>query len=199
MCWSHNVEALKHFLSFLATSKQDSVAESQLFKLVPISPSKQNLNKERDREQIYKEFADVLPNGCFVAFFEKDETAGQENAASEDGTSSELAENIVITFAKSCSTTEEFITNIPAVSDQEIAKIENETIGQSVNSAWLMQRKGRITASNFYAVYTKVNSLRSETVISKWLNAEPLIKRLMGYEGINPDLPSLKHGRFLSQ
>ena len=118
---------------------------------------------------------------------EKDETT--EIAASEDGTSSELAENI-ITFAKSCSTTEEFITNLPAVSDQEIAKIENETIGQSVNSAWLMQRKGRITASNFYPVYTKVNSSKSETVTSKCLNAELFIKRLMRYGGINLDLPS---------
>ena len=179
---------MKHFLSFLATSKQDSVAKRQLSKPVPVSPSKQNLNKEKDRQQICKELADVLPNGCFVASFEKDETT--EIAASEDGTSSELAENIVITFAKSCSTTEEFITNLPAVSDQEIAKIENETIGQSVNSAWLMQRKGRITASNFYTVYTKVNSSNSETVTSKCLNAEPLIKRLMRYGRINLDLPS---------
>ena len=58
-----------------------------------------------------------------------------------------------------------------------------------------MQRKGRTTASNFYAVYTKVNSLKNETVTSKCFNAEPLIKRLMGYGGINLDLPSLKQGR----
>ena len=133
--------------------------------------------------------------GILWHFFEKDETAGHEIAASKDGTCGELAENVVITFAKSCSTTEEFITNLSAVSDQEIVKNENEAIGQSVNSAWLMQRKGRITASNFYAVYTKVNSSKSETVTSKCLNAEPLIKRLMGYGRINLDLPSLKHGR----
>lgn len=167
-----------------------------MFKPVHVSPSKQKVNREKDRKKIFEELADVLPNGCFIAFLQKEEATDQEIAEREDGTCNEPVKNIVTNFAESCSTTEEFITQLPTLSEQEIAKIEKETIGQSENSTWVIQRKGRITASNFYAVFTKVNSLKGETMNSKWLNADPLIRRLMGYAGIDlTDLPSLKYGR----
>ena len=148
------------------------------------------MNKEKDRKKISEELADVLINGCFIAFLPKEKAADQEIAGREDGTCDEPVKKIVTNFAESCSTTEEFITQLPTLSEQEISKIEKETVGQSKNSTWVIQRKGRITASNFYAVFTKANNFKSETMNSKWLNSDPLIRRLMGYAGIDlTDLP----------
>ena len=53
---------------------------------------------------------------------------------------------------------------VPSVSDvltaEKIVEIEQALVGQAANPLWHALRKGRITASNFYKVKTKVESLR---------------------------------------
>ena len=46
------------------------------------------------------------------------------------------------------------------LSSDEIDAIENITVGQADNEAWHEQREGRITASNFYRLFTKVESMK---------------------------------------
>ena len=54
--------------------------------------------------------------------------------------------------------------SVPSVNDvltgEKIVEIEQATVGQAENPLWHGIRKGRITASNFYKVKTKVESLR---------------------------------------
>lgn len=45
------------------------------------------------------------------------------------------------------------------LSSDEIDAIEKITVGQADNEAWHQQREGRITSSNFYKVFTKVESM----------------------------------------
>ena len=42
----------------------------------------------------------------------------------------------------------------------EVDAIEKITVGQADNEAWHQQREGRITASSFYRVFTKVESMK---------------------------------------
>ena len=65
----------------------------------------------------------------------------------------------IASIAKSCGTVKEFLQKIslPVV---ELNKIEKETRGQSDNATWYEARKGRVTASNFYRVHTKIQSMK---------------------------------------
>ena len=60
---------------------------------------------------------------------------------------------------------------------EKIVEIEQATIGQAENPLWHAPRKGRITASNFHKVKTKVESLKkagTNTVNAKKLNLWPV-------------------------
>ena len=49
---------------------------------------------------------------------------------------------------------------IVLLSSDKIDATEKTTVGQADNEAWHQQREGRITASNFYRVFTKVESMK---------------------------------------
>ncbi|XP_027048070.1 uncharacterized protein LOC113675668 [Pocillopora damicornis] len=77
------------------------------------------------------------------------------------------------------------------LSADDIHLIEQGTIGQSENEAWHDYRKGRLTASNFYRVYTKV-----ETLKTKGGDAQELVDTIQGKSnGPSEHLPALKYGR----
>lgn len=47
---------------------------------------------------------------------------------------------------------------------RECDEIENVTRGQNCNKDWFIHRAGRITASNFYAVGTKIEKTFGVTI-----------------------------------
>lgn len=59
------------------------------------------------------------------------------------------------------------------VTTNEIEEIEKETRGQSDNPKWAQVRAGRLTASNFYRIYTRINSLKENphTDLSKLVSS----------------------------
>ena len=87
--------------------------------------------------------------------------------------------------------------SIPSVSEvltaEKIVQIEQATVGQADNTLWHAHRKGRITASNFYKVKTKVESLRKDE--KNTVSAEKLVASLIGECAPPRDLPALKYGR----
>lgn len=66
-------------------------------------------------------------------------------------------------------------------------------MGQAENSLCHALRKGRITASNFYKVKTKVESLRKAGTNA--VSAKKLVASLIGEYTPPKDLPALKYGR----
>ncbi|CAH1266690.1 Hypp3518 [Branchiostoma lanceolatum] len=93
-------------------------------------------------------------------------------------------------------TVQSFIDSLPAYTINQVATIEVETRGQADNTQWANFRSGMITASNLKSVVTRNDTLHNEhTSLSK--DPQPLIKTLMGYTPLDPDLPSLKYGRLL--
>ena len=81
--------------------------------------------------------------------------------------------------------------NSKILSSDEIDAIEKITVGQANNEAWHQQREGRITASNFYRVFTKVESMK----FSGESSAKKLVDSLLGKAKPPANLPALKYGR----
>lgn len=87
----------------------------------------------------------------------------------------------VVDIANECNNVSELLKNIHLTSDQ-LSALERATVGQGSNDLWKKARKGRITASVFYRVHTKMEKLKKDPSIS----CESLLQNL-----INP--PPLGH------
>ena len=87
--------------------------------------------------------------------------------------------------------------SVPSVNDvltgEKIVEIEQATVGQAENPLWHGIRKGRITASNFCKVKTKVESLRKAGINT--VNAKKLVASLIDEYTPPGDIPALKYGR----
>lgn len=67
----------------------------------------------------------------------------------------------VMAVAESCHSVSDLLKQI-SVPQSRIREIERLTAGQSSNPMWMQVRRGRLTASIFYRVHTKVESLKKK-------------------------------------
>ena len=95
--------------------------------------------------------------------------------------------------ARSATSVQDFIDNQPSVTQDQIDDIQQQTIGQSDNPEWHRLRRGRITASNFYSVFTRMNTY--EQNLDSNTDMKNVIKLIMGDVSPNPYIKSLKYGR----
>lgn len=86
-----------------------------------------------------------------------------------------------------------FLATLP-LSDEEVSFIEKETRGQSSSTAWKEHRKGRITASNFKEVCTKIDSLAKTRGNVKPKTTPLLAKLVSGSEDLD-HVPAIKWGK----
>eukprot|EP00057_Strongylocentrotus_purpuratus_P017583 XP_011672057.1 PREDICTED: uncharacterized protein LOC105442031 [Strongylocentrotus purpuratus] len=91
---------------------------------------------------------------------------------------------------------EAFFNVLPTYSQEQVDAVEKQTRGQAENNQWAKFRAGMMTASNLKSVVTRQASL-SDPASSRSQDPRPTIKRLMGYETLNPNLQSLKYGRLM--
>ena len=118
---------------------------------------------------------DIIPNACiFKGLSNLAEQEDPSDIADETDTVNSLPRSI-FEIAANCSNTEQFLHSI-VVSDDDRSRLERATRDQADNQLWLDSRKGRITASEFYSVHTKVKSLTS----SKQIQTDSLVSKLMG-------------------
>lgn len=75
----------------------------------------------------------------------------------------------------------------------QINYIAQATIGQSQNQAWHLHRSGKITASNFYKVYTKVETTKGANGSN--CSGQKLVEDLLRNNSPPENLPALKYGR----
>lgn len=90
-----------------------------------------------------------------------------------------------------CLTVKDLEDKLSVTKEQQIA-IEESTRGQSDNPAWYAARKGRLTASNFYQVHTRMETRK------KCLNTDmaPLVRSLLNPRNLASLLP-IQKGREL--
>ena len=135
-------------------------------------------------------------------------TSNEEQTVSKKNTASQslLMENLVKPH-RCCHNNDEaiikgkvesFLESIPKLNSAQVNEIEKATNGQSNNDKWFQYRKGRITASKFYQVYTKVNSILTKDS-GETINVDSLISTIMCYAPLNPGIPALKYGRNMEE
>ena len=86
--------------------------------------------------------------------------------------------------------------DLPTYTAEEVKLINEETIGQSENNNWKLNRLCRITASNIHEVYTKTTSIkRNENEPGKTLvDATSLVNKIC-YEQPEINVPAMKYGK----
>lgn len=90
--------------------------------------------------------------------------------------------------AKYCRSVDELVKAI-TLTNQQRQELEVKTRGQCGNPKWHEARQGRLTASNFYAIHTRIETLKSnpQTDMSK------LVDRILN-PGDLGHLPQIAHG-----
>ena len=141
-------------------------AKQKLF--VPLKEKDIN-TQGNNRKYMFEELKKTLPNGCCTSFYERDY---ETDFSSEVPVASNA--NLLTKLATTCKSVEEFLSQMPVSTDVQVQQIETKTQGQANNAMWANQRKGRITASNVYYVFTRVNTIKANPSINH--NVEPLKK-----------------------
>ena len=151
-------------------------------------------SKEKDidtqgnnRKHMFEELKKTVPNGCCTSFYARDY---ETDVSSEVPVASNA--NLLTKVAATCKSVEEFLSQMPVPTVVQVQQIETETRGQADNAMWANQRKGRITASNFYYGFTRV--LPANRSINH--SVEPLLRKIMGYDASKGhNIPALNHGK----
>ncbi|XP_066930803.1 uncharacterized protein [Clytia hemisphaerica] len=175
----------------ISKTKEDSkkILKRKL-EYMPMSSSITNTqlvsNPKKMRKMFFDSFKDVDPDSCFIQMMEgkpiivnKEETQNSEILS--------LKEHAKIFKDNNCYDHEKYLQAI-SLTDDQITKIYEKTVSQSNSKFWFEQRKGRITASNFKKIYTRMESLKTSDE-----DPIPLLKDVMG-ESSRRATWSMKHG-----
>lgn len=142
-----------------------------------------------NRKHMFEELKKTVPNGCCTSFYARDYDT---DVSSEVPVASNA--NLLTKLATTCKSVEEFLSQMPVPTDVQVQQIETETWGQADNATWANQRKGRITASNFYYGFTRANTIKANRSINH--SVEPLLRKIMGYDASKGhNIPALNHGK----
>ncbi|XP_070555668.1 uncharacterized protein [Ptychodera flava] len=169
-------------------------------------------NEDVRRSNLLDILQTSVPNGCYRAMRENKFQVGGGAELSDsvviDAISEEtksillddpkaIEENEILKLAKLSDTTDEFLSKLKNVnySDYDIHMLESKTVGQHCNSLWRNQRIGRLTASKFYSIYTKVNTIKNHP--NNLHNIDFLLKTILGHDVSIDTVESVKHGRTL--
>lgn len=162
-------------------SKEDARLKlKRKLEYLPMSDSGKNLvsDKKKMRNKFYEAVKEIAPNSCFVQLVEgKVQNAPYENEnLTINARTLSLSEHAEL-LKKEPNFSEESYLNSIKLSKNQIDSIYQNTITQSKSKFWFEQRKGRITASKFKKIYTRMNTLKNENSTE---DPTPLISEIMG-------------------
>lgn len=145
-----------------------------------------------DRNTFIDELRKAVPNACLLKGTDIPEVLPLENSQElgQQACEVEAYRYCLNNIASGHQTVEDFIDH-QLLTENEVNLIEEKTVGQSSNSLWHDLRKGRITASNFYAVHTRMNSLKKNPEV----DTSSIVSVIMGESTPNSNIKALKFGR----
>ena len=166
-------------------------------------------NDQQKLQKIYEGLKNTNPSSCLFSMFDKEDAKTESGRIEIDTFAADVPEEIIIqattstandtakvnlicSLASTAKSAEDLLSRLPVLTESEVHEIENETLGQSSNPTWISQRKGRLTASKFYSVFTRIKTVLNDT--SKEHDLQPLIKTIMGYQPVKHGGPALEHG-----
>jgi len=176
--------------SKLATSKTKSDAIASLkrrLEYAPMSNSGKELvsNKKEMRQRFFNSFKDVIPDSCFIQTIEGKQPELEEHIV--DFKILSLKEHAQNFKDKQCYDEESYLKAI-TLSKSQISTVYGKTVAQSNSKFWVEQRKGRITASKFKKVFTRMESLKKSED-----DPIPIVNEIMGENKQNPTW-QMRHG-----
>ncbi|XP_035663260.1 uncharacterized protein LOC118406968 [Branchiostoma floridae] len=138
---------------------------------------------------------EALPpeSGFFTALEVQPHPEEEEATPGQHLTPQSLAMD-VLARPYSYDTRAEFVSSL-IVSKEQVAALEKATRAQSNSPIWSMARQGRITASNFYKIYTRVQTIKSNPEES----TDSLLGTIMGYKRVSENVRALKYGRTMEE
>lgn len=116
------------YLSLL-TASSSRLSTTATRKLFGLPTDKHKDGSEEKRQKIYEELKELLPNGCFTSFYEKEMKISDE-APLNDSPLASQNENLIINLAYGCKTVNEFVSKLPILTEATVQHIEHETVGQ---------------------------------------------------------------------
>ena len=162
------------------------------FQVMSDSQSKNLLNTEQIRVELYNEIVDIVPNSCFVELMEARKKRVTNETFEKVPTLLEFAES----FKESCSPElnvedlSDMFADSLFYSDDQIKVVYNSTISQANSQEWVTQRHGRVTASKFKDIYHCALKLKSQV---KKECPPYIISNILGYS-TNTATWQMKHG-----
>ena len=117
---------------------------------------------------MYNTLKDDASGSCFIELIEgtrKNNPKCTKTALPDNMPDSVVGLARLFQIDETCTQDENIIkfTNSLNLSDVQINLIEEVTRSQSSSDEWFQQREGRITASNFHRVYTRIETLKEKT------------------------------------
>ena len=144
-------------------------------------------NGELFRKKIYEAVAAETTDSCFTLIMEK------RRLRNERATSKENLDKLPISViaAKTKTTHQNYDSFMETlqVSDDQVQNLKDATKEQAQSELWKEHRKGRLTASNFKRICSRVDTLRKDETA----NPNALIKSILGYKEIKTT-KAMKHG-----
>lgn len=159
-----------HRKLFSSVSSQAGMTEAEfLQKLTIISPESVTLGERQPtRNAVYTQY-DSAKKGTAIT--------------------TKILPPSIAALAEESSSTVEFLASVES-SDMNIAEIESGTRDQG-SATWKDQRRGRVTASKFHRVYTRMNTYKNDPDV----DMKPILEDILQYRVPSSELPALKYGR----
>lgn len=135
------------------------------------------------RSNIYGIMKEIIPDSRFVELMEckkKRATTNSIEPELKNFNSTNVihqSENFIYNHATSLQENVDMLTNSLKITKDKITQIYDITKSQSDSNIWHELRKGRITASKFHNVYTKINSIVKDPSKDAFLLTQSLIQR----------------------
>ena len=174
-------------------TKKDNIISNDLINFDP-RREPHRLVRDEEKEQFLETFATIRKSA--VIFKSLESRVGNDSTSTREFRSLVSEADMYATKHEGMSEAElvrGFMESLTLTGETQTA-IERNTRGQADNPLWFELRKGRITASKFHDVYTKVNSVvsnRSQTEP----RTTPLVSKLI-YRDENLDhLPAIRWGQ----
>ena len=174
----------KRFSTLSSLEKKKAIQQAKLNYNPAPSPLKMNIaNKKIMRLKLFNATRHLVPQSTFIETFEGKEKPRvcRKNHKKHVETLEEIANKSNIFSNREKDKDKailQYIDKIKSMKLDDIKNVSNSTQKQNNSPQWFAQRKGRITASKFRKVFTKMNSLKKDENIDH----TKAISDLMGYD-----------------
>ena len=146
----------------------------------PLSSKQEQISSEDIRSELAKLLRENVPKSCFVQLNDMKPFAKEPKV---------LCPPPPIEIAQSLENCEELLDKMRNITSSERENIQKATVGQAKCDEWKKQRTGRLTASKYKRIFTRMETTKKKPNE----NVDKLIAEVMHYSE-SPPTNSMKHG-----